>query len=532
MIDEQGRNLVFLLSLPRSGSTVLSLLLAGHSKIHCPPEPWFLLKLWSLSSDGSTSNRFDDKLATKATNEFLTPTCLRECSRSFAITAYNRELKEHGKEIFVDKTPRYYHILEYIDELLPHAKKIWLQRSPLDVAASYKMRWNVDIDTLTGKHLSFASLDFSLGLFKLAEYFKRHSSSKMCVQYEELVQTPGKVLESICKFIGVPFEPKMLQFAANKSIVDGYRKSSFGDKDAPNSTALTPRAIGQWSAVLSRDELQDLVNLLGLDVLREYCSGEEVAKLLGMGVQPPSESVSEARRKAVRDSHIDLVEELTRVADVRLRQLHEKEEEVRGLKKSVDERLAAIEDAAISLKGKEKEIERLTASLNERLAAIEAASRSLTEKEQEIAATQKVAEERGLSLIEKEREIDSTQRVAGERARGLIDKESEIASTHRITEERRLSLIEKEKMISAIRDVADARAAEMKEKEVAIEQISLAAEERAKTLREKEAMIENLYGVAEERLRLIHLINEELETIKRHWIYRLAVKMKHLFERS
>jgi len=145
MVSESGENLVFLMSLPRSGSTILSLLLGNHPKVLCPPEPWFLLKLTSVTSDGSSSSRYDDSLATLGSRAFLEGTILNEATRAFALTAYNQKLREHHKSIFVDKTPRYYHILDTLDELFPKAKKIWLQRSPLDVAASYKTRWNVDI---------------------------------------------------------------------------------------------------------------------------------------------------------------------------------------------------------------------------------------------------------------------------------------------------------------------------------------------------------------------------------------------------
>jgi hypothetical protein len=43
--------------------------------------------------------------------------------------------------------------------------------------------------------------------------------------------------------------------------------------------------------------------------------------------------------------------------------------------------------------------------------------------------------------------------------------------------------------------------------------------------------INSLKEIAEERARVMHLINEELETIKRHWAYRLASKAKRIVRR-
>lgn len=59
----------------------------------------------------------------------------------FAREIYNSKLAEVGKDFFIDKTPRYYHILSWIDTLFDHSRKIWLQRNPLDVFLSYKETW-------------------------------------------------------------------------------------------------------------------------------------------------------------------------------------------------------------------------------------------------------------------------------------------------------------------------------------------------------------------------------------------------------
>ena len=50
MISPQGRNLVFILSAPRSGSTLVSAILGNHHQTFSPPEPWLLLSLNALYS--------------------------------------------------------------------------------------------------------------------------------------------------------------------------------------------------------------------------------------------------------------------------------------------------------------------------------------------------------------------------------------------------------------------------------------------------------------------------------------------------
>ncbi|MBN4072042.1 sulfotransferase, partial [bacterium AH-315-F18] len=54
MIGDKGKNLTFLLGLPRSGTTLLCAMLEQHQSIVCPPEPWLML---ALASVGKTPSR-------------------------------------------------------------------------------------------------------------------------------------------------------------------------------------------------------------------------------------------------------------------------------------------------------------------------------------------------------------------------------------------------------------------------------------------------------------------------------------------
>ena len=47
-ISQLGDNLVFLIGLPRSGTTLLSQLLNNHPEIDAPPEPWVMLAFHQL----------------------------------------------------------------------------------------------------------------------------------------------------------------------------------------------------------------------------------------------------------------------------------------------------------------------------------------------------------------------------------------------------------------------------------------------------------------------------------------------------
>src|SRR6185437_15415502 len=109
MIDQDGHNLAFILGLPRSGTTLLSVILDRHPQVLCPPEPWIMLALESI---GKTCVRHpaDSRLIGQAVSEFADAESNISASRAFAEKLYNHRLQIAGKTVFVDKTPRYYHI--------------------------------------------------------------------------------------------------------------------------------------------------------------------------------------------------------------------------------------------------------------------------------------------------------------------------------------------------------------------------------------------------------------------------------------
>lgn len=310
MISNDGENLVFLLCLPRSGSTMLSLLLGSHSGIFCPPEPWFLLKLWALPRTGNINSPFDDEWATMATNQFLQEDTFIEAARAFATTAYNRYLLTANKTMFIDKTPRYYHILAFLDTVFPNARKIWLKRDLLDVALSYRKSWGTDSDIITGRRVSTASFDFAVAPFRLASYFDEPSPHKLEIQYETLVRSPAESLRDICRFLGVEFEQTMLDYANNEAALSQYTDSIVGDRKVLSSTGVHTQSIGKWATGLPLTETRQLVELLGFDIFRRMGYLDTIDALHAIGITECSETEAAEARRRVSDAKVDKMDRL------------------------------------------------------------------------------------------------------------------------------------------------------------------------------------------------------------------------------
>jgi hypothetical protein len=310
MISPDGDNLVFLLSLPRSGSTILSLLLGNHSTVLCPPEPWFLLKLSTLTEPGNVNSVFDDDWATIGTKEFLSDDTFLRAARAFATTTYNRYLQAADKSVFVDKTPRYYHILDFIEALFPKAHKIWLKRNPLDVALSYVNSWGVGMDVIVGQRVAAASFDFAIGPYSLANYFAKPSPLKREIQYEAVVRDPAAALVQVCDFLGVEYEETMLDYANNEAVLAHYAKSMVGDDKVLATSSVHYRSIGKWATGLQVPDVQQIVDVLGFDIFRRMGYEDTVATLQSMGVRVSSEAEAAEARLRVADAGIDKIAQL------------------------------------------------------------------------------------------------------------------------------------------------------------------------------------------------------------------------------
>ena len=281
---DDGSNVVFLLSSPRAGSTLLSAILGRHSRILCPAEPWFLLSLHALYYGTRTGiAAFDQRLADIGLRELAGEDEFLRAARAFASSLYGSRLAASGRSLFVDKTPRYYHILPFLAALFPGARMMWLKRSPLDVAASYRTSWGVSVADLVGRDLSPNSFDLTLGLANLGAWFDG-SPGRLEVSYEALVGDPDGTVGRILDLVGLGRESGLSEYGAGTESMNALRRSSLGDKKILEHARPHGRSIGQWRELFSASELEELIAGIGTDTFGRmgYTKDlEEAAKKAG-----------------------------------------------------------------------------------------------------------------------------------------------------------------------------------------------------------------------------------------------------------
>ena len=213
--DDLGSDLIFLVSLPRSGSTLLQRILGAHTEVATLAEPWLMLHpLYALKREGVDAE-YDANLARQALDDFLTQIDGGEEAyiqgiRRFASDLYARALVTQGKSLFLDKTPRYYRVLPLLRRVFPRAKFVFLLRNPLAVLSSTLHTWfEDDPGRLQG---TTNHRDLLEGPTLMLEGIAELGEDAITVRYEDLVADPERVVAALCARLCLEFDPSMLEY--------------------------------------------------------------------------------------------------------------------------------------------------------------------------------------------------------------------------------------------------------------------------------------------------------------------------------
>ena len=257
MVSLTGEKLIFIVSQPRAGSTLLQRLLGSHPNIHTTSEPWLMLHpLYALRSEGHEAE-YDAQLAWQATEDFLQllpegeDQYIKGVRRMYSYL-YDRALADSGKSYFVDKTPRYYFVVAELRRVFPKARYVVLLRNPLAVLHSVETAW------IRGswRKLHKSKHDLISAPRLLLEGAKLLGERALVVHYERLVANPAGEMQRICEWLGVDFVPGMLEYGSHDS--PGW---GFGDQVNIYQTARPHRqSVDQWMRALDSPQVWRLAN--------------------------------------------------------------------------------------------------------------------------------------------------------------------------------------------------------------------------------------------------------------------------------
>jgi predicted Zn-dependent protease len=221
---------IFIVGLPRSGSTLLEQILASHSRVDGTMELPNILNLVSQFDDmAPTRDGYPESVGTAPANQLAALG-----SRYLAETAPLRR----GRERFTDKLPNNFSHIGLIHAILPHATVIDARRHPLDACFSTFKQYFAEGQTFS-RHLEHLGRYYRCYLSLMDHWDAVLPGKVLHVQYEELVGDPEANIRRLLEHCGLDFEPACLNFHATQRSV---RTASAEQVRQPLYTS----AVGYW----------------------------------------------------------------------------------------------------------------------------------------------------------------------------------------------------------------------------------------------------------------------------------------------
>jgi len=222
-IKMEEKQLIFIISQPRSGSTYLQSLLSNNHQVNTCSEPWIILNYISLLKPETVKTDFNMNMASRAFKSYLSnypEFNFREKLRSHILENY--EPMATNFKYVIDKTPRYYGILGEMLQLFPNSKFIILKRNPIDVARSIMTTWNID----TIKKIIPYKSDILMAPIIIDNFLREYSSYSNIyeISYEKLINNEIEETKNIYDWLGIDFSSKCIDFSSNQKV-----KGEFGD---------------------------------------------------------------------------------------------------------------------------------------------------------------------------------------------------------------------------------------------------------------------------------------------------------------
>jgi hypothetical protein len=270
---------------PRSGTTLLRLMLDAHRDMAIPPETGFVVPVLRLLGTGARLRRsFFDTVTQyppeapawpdfglsrealwselQAIEPFSTSAGLRCFYRMYA--------RRLNKPRWGDKTPRYGLYMQAIEQVLPEAHFIHVIRDGRDVALSLRDLWfspGKDIQTLAKRWR------YDVSTARVQGKRCRHYLE---LRYEELVLHPSDVLQGVCAFCELGYDPSMeTYFSGAPQRLDEHQA-----RVRPDGTVLVtreqrlatqrltmsppdPSRVMGWKRAMNRGEREQFERLAG-----------------------------------------------------------------------------------------------------------------------------------------------------------------------------------------------------------------------------------------------------------------------------
>lgn len=292
MITLRGENLVFLISQPSSGSTLFQQILMNHQEIFSMPEPWIMLAPLTLFKNNINSATYNKNIEKETLEQFysqISDKKLEVYYESLRLShqyLYNKALEKTNKKIFLDKTPRYYLIIDELQKVFPEAKFIILLRNPIAVMLSVytilgRKKWNT--------HSVENRIDFVTAIDNFVSLKSKETKNVFFVQYEKILTDFNNQLNNTLNFLNLDLQDDMDNYSVDPNFKWGDQSGNISKQNT-----IKYRAENDW--------VNKIKNTEQLKLIKDYVKflGRENLELLGYSYEAIVNDITQYKRSKLK----------------------------------------------------------------------------------------------------------------------------------------------------------------------------------------------------------------------------------------
>ncbi|NVK57044.1 MAG: sulfotransferase [Alteromonadaceae bacterium] len=248
---------IFIVGLPRSGSTLIEQMLASHSEIEGTIEQPTLPCIESNAHQYALQHH--NAGLSEAIGKF-TPEALSHFGQAYI--DQGALFRSTNCQFFTDKQPFNFRLIGLIHKILPHAVIIDVRRNPMDCGLSlYKQYFHSGVDF--SYNLKHIGATYNAYISLMDHWATVLPGKVLTVQYEALVHSPQKHIAQILQHVGVNYEQDCLNFHNTDRAI--HTASSEQVRQPINT-----KGLGAWEPLAPY--LSELQESLSRSVLEQSCS--------------------------------------------------------------------------------------------------------------------------------------------------------------------------------------------------------------------------------------------------------------------
>jgi hypothetical protein len=247
MTNEKSSGPIFVVGIWRSGTSLLYTLLNQHSQIALTYESdLFLLR--SLFRNGASKPDWLERW--EFWNNALSRHNIETGNLPACIPSYSAAATEVWKQyandaLYGDKSPNYFDAMQALAGEFPAARFIVIWRDLADTCRSI-VRASEGSAFFAKRGITHRALIGYRRMKRECDALLRRGVPLHQIHYEEMVQSPDEIMEGICAFLQIPFDPRMASLAgADRSAI----------YEAPQHAGVKSEKIGLDD--LRNNELRD-----------------------------------------------------------------------------------------------------------------------------------------------------------------------------------------------------------------------------------------------------------------------------------